>query len=186
MVRRKLALLACVLACALTACDGSPAPPVREVVLHPGESVQATNKFGSVRVTYVSPLKRKFEWDGQSRVVEMIARPEPWLGELGIYDPASCQVIVIALCQTPRLVVAEAVHDFGSYDQLYAFVYEGSAVMDWVYTSDGLLVGFGRSPGRKQVSVDVRQLTIHGRKPTALRGARDRDVRLIRTRGDAS
>jgi hypothetical protein len=111
----------------------------------------------------------------------MIVRPEPWLGELGLYDPAGCFVIVVPLCRTPRLVVGEAFHDFDSYDQLYAFVYQGSAVMDWVYTSDGLLVGFGRSPARDQINVDVRQLTIHGRKPVALRGARDGEIRLTTT-----
>lgn len=182
MVKRRLVYLMCVFAGALAACNPLAAAPVREVVLHPGESIHATNKFGSVNVTYVSPLKRKFEWDGQSRVVKMIPRPEPWLGELGLYDPAACFMILLPLCRTPRLVVEEAFHDFDSYDQLYAFIYQGSAVMDWVYTSDGLLVGFGRSPGREQINVDVRQLTIHGRKPVALRGARNDNIHLIVSR----
>jgi hypothetical protein len=56
--------------------------------------------------------------------------------------------------------------------------------MDWVYTSDGLLVGFSRSPEREQINVDIRQLTIHGRKPMALRGARDRAIRLMHAKDD--
>lgn len=182
MIGRGLVILACASACALTGYQVLADAPVREVVLHSGESIEATNKFGSVRVTYVSPLKRKFEWDGQSRVVKMVARPKPFLGELGLYDGARCYVVLIPLCRTPRLVVREAFHDFDSYDQLYVFVREGSAVMDWVYTSDGLLVGFGRSPGREQINIDVRQLTIHGRKPGGLRGARNDDIHLIASR----
>jgi hypothetical protein len=141
--------------------------------------VEATNKFGSVRVTYVTRLKRKFDWDGTSRVIRLIARPEPFEGEAGLYDPADCWAIVIPLCQTPRLVVEEAFHDFDSYDQIYAFLYQGSAVMDWVYTSDGLVVGFGRQPDRDQLIIEVKQLTIHGRKPAGLRGARNGDVHLV-------
>jgi hypothetical protein len=174
----KVAASALTLSLNLAACAPSPEIPVRDAVLRPSQSLQATNKFGSVRVTYVSSVRRRFEWDGNSRVVAMIARSEPWLGELGLYDPADCEVIVIPLCRTPRLVVREAVHDFDSYDQLYAFLYEGRAVMDWVYTSDGLLVGFGRAPEREQINVDVRQLTVHGRKPAALRGARDGSIGL--------
>jgi hypothetical protein len=179
---RRLLLVVAWAALALAACNASPTVPVEGAVLRPGQTVQATNKFGSVRVAYVSPVERRFEWDGQSRVVKMIVRPEPWLGERGLYDPAACSVVIFPLCRRPRLVVEEAFLDFDNYDQLYAFVYQGSAVMDWVYTSDGLLVGFGRSPGRDQINVDVRQLTIHGRKPEALRGARDGGIRLTTIR----
>ena len=170
--------LAAFLATTLAGCDGNPQPPVREAVLHPGETVRATNRFGSVAVAYISPVKRKFEWDGRSRTVALIPRPERFLGELGLYDPADCLVIVVPLCRTPRLVVEEAFHDFDSYDQLYAFVYQGSAVMDWVYTSDGFLVGFGRAPGRDQINIEIRQLTVRGKKPEALEGARNSNIRL--------
>jgi hypothetical protein len=148
---------------------------VKGDVLRPGQSIEATNKFGSVRVSYISPTERKFEWDGKARTVKMRVRPEPFDGEVGLYDPAECLV----LCRTPRLVVQEGVRDFPGYDQVYAYLYEENASMDWVYTSDGLVVGFGRSPGREQINIDVRQITIHGRKPTALKGARGGAIRLI-------
>ena len=183
MAPRTSALAGCLFALALSACHS--ASNVTGAVLHPGESIEARNRFGSVQVAYAAPLKRRYSWDGHSRVVTMIARPEPWLGELGLYDPASCFVLVIPLCRTPRLVVAEAAHDFATYEELYAFLYQGSAVMDWVYTSDGLLVGFGRQSLRKQINVDVRQLTIQGSKPKALKGARDRDIRLVRPLKDS-
>ena len=84
-----VSVIALMSAC-LAACSDSINTPVQGVVLRPGQSVQATNKFGSIRVTYVSPLKRRFEWDGKSRTIKLIARSEPWLGELGLYDPAGC------------------------------------------------------------------------------------------------
>ncbi|HEY2179561.1 MAG TPA: hypothetical protein VGH15_13350 [Caulobacteraceae bacterium] len=170
--------IALAVAC-LNACSEPAGTPVVGAVLGPGQAVEATNKFGSVRVTYVSPLERRFEWDGRSRTIKLIARHEPFLGDTGLYDPAKCWVVVLTLCQTPRLVVQEATHDFDSYDQIYAFLYQGSAVMDWVYTSDGFVVGFGRSPARDQLNIDVRQLTIHGNKPVGLRGARNGSIRLV-------
>lgn len=169
--------LICAIVAGLLACSGRTEAPVRETVLKAGQSLEATNRFGAVRVTYISPVKRKYEWDDETRVVKLIPRPERFLGEMGIYEPAGCFIF----CRTPRLVLEEAYHDFPNYDQLYAFVYQGSSVMDWVYTSDGLLVGFGRSPAREQINVDVRQLTVRGRKPIDLRGARDADIHLIQT-----
>lgn len=177
---RALWIAVCAVTVALAACSRPSDTPIAGAVLQPGQSIEATNKFGSVRVSYVSAQERKFEWDGKSRVVKMIVRPEPFLGELGLYEGARCFVLLLPLCRTPRLVVAEAVHDFDTYDQLYAFIRQGSAVMDWVYTSDGLLVGLGRSPEREQIDVDVRQLTIHGRRPAQLLGARNQKIRLLR------
>jgi hypothetical protein len=174
-IRHVLATILMGLCCAMSSGVQAENSPIRQVVLHPGQSVEAANKFGRVKVSYVSPVKRKYEWDGKSRIVKMIPRPEPWLGELGLYDPADCYFM---LCRMPRLVVEEAYHDFDSYDQIYAFLWQGSAVMDWVYTSDGLLVGFGRSPDRGQINVDVRQITLRGKKPSGLRGARNGAIHL--------
>ena len=167
------------LSAGLWASGAMAGPPPREVVLHPGETIEARNKFGTVQVTYVSPLKRKYQWDGKTRVVKMIARPDRFLGELGLYEPAGCWIIA---CPNPRLVVREAFHDFPNDEELYRFLYQGSGVMDWVYTDDGLVVGFGRSQERQQINVDVRQLTVRGQKPVGLRGARNEDIRLISDR----
>src|SRR5437879_2774891 len=175
-VRGVLIALFVGLSCAAASCVRAEDAPVREAVLHPGQSVEATNTLGGVKISYVSTVERKYEWDGKSRVVKMIVRPEPFMGELGLYDPADCW---FGLCRMPRLVVEEAYRDFDSYDQIYAKLREGSAVMDWVYTSDGLVIGFGRSPAREQVNVYVHQFTLHGQKPSGLRGARDDAIHLI-------
>src|SRR5437660_2255624 len=67
-----------------------------------------------------------------------------------------------------RLVVEEASIDFGKEDQIYAFLKQSSAYMDWVYTSDGLVVGFGRTPSRKQSNIDLWQILRRGQKPVGL------------------
>jgi len=150
-------------------------PVVKGAVLSPGQSVEASNKNGNVRISYLSPIKRKYEWDRRSRIVKMIAREKPFQGKLGLYEPADSWGL------NPfkiRLVVQESVLDFDSIDQIYAFLRQSSAYMDQVYTSDGLVVGFGRTPARNQIDFDLWQILLRGRKPTDLRGARPNLITL--------
>jgi hypothetical protein len=165
----------------LQGCAGSDYP-VRETVLRPGEYVTATNKFGSIKVSYVSERERRFYFDGRTKTVKLRARPDRFLGKLGLYDPADAWVFA----PPPfRLLVEEAERHFKSYDEIYAALYEGGAVMDWVYTSEGLVVGYSKipPPPDHQVNfdtyeVDFYQFYLDGAKPTGLRGARDAAVRL--------
>ena len=60
--------LGCLLLCNIVAKELE----VPGAVLKPGQSIESTNKFGTVKISYVAPLKRKFEWDGQSRVVKIL------------------------------------------------------------------------------------------------------------------
>ena len=98
------------------------------------------------------------------------------MGKTGLYDPADRWLFDVRT----RLVVQESVMDFQADDEAYAQLYEGSAVMDWVYTPDGLVVGLGRSPSRQQINVDVFQFLVRGQKPKALRGARPNQIGLSR------
>lgn len=108
----------------------------------------------------------------------MIPREERFMGKLGLYEPAGR---FVSLPGDVRLVVQEATRDFDDYRQLYAALYESSAVMDWVYTRDGLVVGFSRTPERgNQVDVDVYQFLVQGQKPSDLKGAREEAIRLAR------
>jgi hypothetical protein len=82
----------------------------------------------------------------------MIRRPEPFQGKTGLYEPADS--MGLNSLET-RLVVEESVRDFQSEAEMKAALLEGSDLMDWVYTEDGLIVGFGRTPSRNQIDVDV-------------------------------
>ena len=148
---------------------------MKGAVLSQGQSVEATNKNGKVRISYVSTMRRQYEWDGRSRVVKMIARAEPFAGKLGLYEPASSWGL------NPfeiRLVVEEASIDFNNEDQIYAFLKQSSSYMDWIFTSDGLVVGFDRTPSRKQINIDVWQILLRGQKPVGLVGARPEHIVL--------
>lgn len=161
----------------MTGCGRSDDSIVKEVVLSEGQVVEATNQNGTIRISYVSPTKRKYQWDGKSRVIKMIAREEPFQGKLGLYEPANSWGL------NPfdvRLVVQEAVRNFDDEAEVRAALIEGSAIMDWVCTNDGLVVGFGRISSRKQINVDLFQFLVRGQKPTGLPGARPDHIRLGR------
>lgn len=148
---------------------------VKGAVLQPGQSIVATNKNGSVKISYVSPTKRKYEWDGHSRVVNLTVRPEPFQGREGMYDPADVWLI----CFQVRLLLEEYTINFKNEKEMYQYLYQGGGIMDWVYSSDGLVVGFGRSPSRQAIDIDLFQILLNGKRPTNLRGASQTAIRLI-------
>ena len=169
-----MATLLALMSMTSTSC-AKPEPVVKEAVLGPGQSVAALNRFGAVEIHYVAPTKREYRWDGASRVVKMIARQEPFRGVLGLYEPADA----FGNWGNVRLVVQESNIYLPNYEEVYKFLYRSSEVMDWVYTSDGLVVGYSRTPARNQVNIELWQLYVGGVKPSSLRGARNDKIRRV-------
>lgn len=149
---------------------------VNGAVLQSGQSLIATNRNGSVKISYVSSIKRKYEWNGKTRIVKLIPMQPITPGVTGLYEPADFWGVNPFLI---RLVAVEATHDFESMDQIYGFLRQSSLIMDWVYTSDGLVFGFGRCPARQQINIYVWQLLLNGKKPSALKGANPKAIQLI-------
>ena len=142
--------------------------------------MEATNKNGKIRISYVSPTKRRYEWDDQQRTLRLKVRLEPFDGKLGIYDPADGWGL---FGNKTRLIVQEAVRKFDNEEQIKAALVEGGDFMDWVYTNDGMVVGFGRMPTRRQISVDLWQFLVQGKKPSGIIGAKP-DRIVLKTNTD--
>ncbi len=51
--------------------------------------------------------------------------------------------------------------------------------MPFVYTDSGLVVGWGKVTGRRQLNVEVWQLYIRGKKPTTIEGSQS-DTLIIK------
>ena len=151
--------------------------PVRNAILKPGETVEANNSNGKVRIAYVAATKRRYEWNEKSRVVTLIPREEIFDGKLGLYEPANAWALPFS---KDRLVVQESIINFENLSEIEAFLVQSKDYMDWVYNDDGLVVGFGRTPARRQIDIDLWQLLLHGKKPTGLSGARPDRIQLIR------
>lgn len=95
-------------------------------------TIHFKNKNGERSISYVSPIERTFTFDGHSKTLKMIPRPERFMGQLGIYDPAETW-----LSSPERIVAAEAELHFNSEEEALTQLVEGSAVMNWVYNRDG-------------------------------------------------
>jgi hypothetical protein len=140
---------------------------VRDAVLSKGETIEALNRYGKITVSYVDALRRRYTWDGNDRVVTLTPRRAPFQGKLGLYEPANAWIFRARA----RLVVEETIRRFDTQEQMQAALLEGAEYFDWVYTDYGLVVGFGRTPSRKQVNITVWQFLIGNQKPTHLIGA---------------
>ena len=148
--------------------------PYTELAMEPGMIIEATNKYGTVIIEYLSPLERRYKWGRHNEKRTLIPRKERFLGLLGAYDPATTFLISYG----PRIVADDSQRHFQNMEEVKAQLYEGSAVMDWVYTDDGLVVGFSKDPSSKAVNIDVYQYYINGKKPTKIDGSRPENIKI--------
>ncbi len=141
--------------------------------------IEATNKNGTVIIEYLSPLQRRYKWGSYEETRTLIPRKKRFSGWLGAYDPASVYFWEFWK-PTPRIVAEDSQLNFKSMKELKARLYQGSAVLDWVYTNNGLVIGFVESPNRDQVNIEVYQYYINGKKPTVIEGSRPENIKIKR------
>ena len=148
-------------------------PAGRDTVMSPGMRITATNDHGTIAITAGDGLHRTYAWDGNSRSIELTPRRDPHDGLWGAYstgeEPRSGGETAIVARESVLRVPRE-----------WEFTERLAREPDkrWVYTHDGLVVGFRRAPQRNAVEVDVFQLLIGGRRPQRLAGARDAAIRF--------
>jgi hypothetical protein len=152
-----------------------------ELAMVPGMVIEAENKYGTIRIDAISKLGRRYQWDGFDETRILIPRKERFMGELGAYDPAPSPTWEFWY---QRIVARDSILDFSSMEDMKARLNQGRAVMDWVYRDDGLVVGFGRAPDRRQINVDVFQFYINGKKPTVIEGSRPEQMRVTYAEGE--
>lgn len=148
-----------------------------ELAMQPGMTVEAINKNGKVTIEYLSELERRYRWDEFDETRVLIPRKERWLGMLGAYDPADAQPWEIF---APRIVAEDSQLHFDELEDLRSWLKQGSSVLDWVYTDDGLVIGFARSPERNQVNIEVYQLYLNGKKPSQLDGSQPDKLKITK------
>lgn len=161
----------------LVSCDDRPSLPYEftELAMEPGMHIEATNKNGTVSIDYIEPLKRRFQWDDYDEERTLIPRKSRWRGKLGAYDPADAYVWEVF---TPRIIANDSQLHFDSMSEIDKWLYQSSGVLDWVYTDDGLVVGFNKKPSRNQVDIEVYQLYLNGEKPKKLKGSRPENIKV--------
>jgi hypothetical protein len=158
---------------------GCRSETARQVVLSEGMQLRADTHAGPLRVTAGRGNVRRYEftYGGKAitKVVTLIDRAEAWGKLTGIYSGGQASGVRV-VAQEGQLHVAEVQHAFDWMDRAPA--------KGWIYTRDGLVVGFSRSPERNQVSVDVVQVYVNGLKPHEMPGGSEGRLSIIHVRGD--
>ncbi len=152
--------------------------PVLELVMAQGDKVSATTKAGSIDIIAEAGLHRSYFWDGATRSVELWPRAERWYGSLGAYYPGPGEHWKSNNGIT-RGVLQEGKQNFDNMEAALKWLKQQIKWYATVYSNSGLVVSFDKVPERKQINVEVWQITINGKPPTKLEGASDMSVSLV-------
>jgi hypothetical protein len=135
--------------------------------------ITARTSQGEIKIRAGREFERSYTWDGETRSAKLWPRKERWYGSLGIYYPGPGEHWKSNKGIT-RAVLEEGNLWFKTTDDAANWIKRArSTGIDYVFTDDGLLVGFGRFLARKQVNVDVWQIMVAGEKPRTLPGSRN-------------
>lgn len=141
----------------------------------PGMVIEATNSNGTVSISADDELKRTYIWDNKRKTVKLSHRCKRWYGSMGAYSPGGDLRV--------HAVVEEGQQHFCSESEAIEWLDWQKDRMQWVYSSDGLVVGFAVSehPSGEQtaLAVDVWQIYVNGEKPKNLIGAQPDRIRIL-------
>lgn len=154
----------------------APLPPDTEAVLSDGMKIAVITPSGKLEIEGKAGALRAYSGEDWSRTATLIPRKDRWAGSHGLYDPASSATL------GDRLLIEEGRQYFSSESEAQRYMqrlkgYYGTLT----YNSSGLVVAYkiidieNEKPTR---SLEVWQFYINGKRPTALRGAVDRNIEV--------
>jgi hypothetical protein len=157
-------------------------PAKTEVVMQPGDVIEATTKSGSIKIVALDAICREYTWEGASRWVEMEPRRARWYGSLGLYFPGPGDHWAEHNGIT-RGVVDEGQQHFETMAAFEAWFKERSSYgMPFVWNDDGLVVGWDKYLPRSQLNVEVWQVYIAGQKPRGLPGSNNSAIKFTKAK----
>jgi len=154
--------------------DG-PVPKQNEPVMTPGMQIIAMTPECALKITAGKGRKRSYTWDGGTRSIEMIARPERWDGSFGLYFPGPGNHWFPHNGVT-RCVANEGQMNFSSLRKAMNWLSETPAFQPRIYRNDGMVVWVNKN---QCLGIDVYQIYINGKKPVSLAGAQDDKIIII-------
>lgn len=149
--------------------------PFTEIVMNQGDRIVATNKYGTIQIEAGKDTIRYYTWNNATRKVRLSVRYERWYGSLGLYSSGGILDHFKENDGVTRAVVQEGQQHFKSIEEAMNWIdtpYHNN-IADLVYSNEGLVVGWSKTPSREQINVDVWQIYINGEKPTNLPDASD-------------
>ena len=152
-----------------------------EIVMTLGMEIVAQTANGEIKIRAGQNYERFYTWNGATRSANLWQHKQRWYGSLGIYYPGPGEHWKSNGGIT-RGCLDEGVLWFKTVDDALNWIKRAhSTGVDYVFTDDGLLIGFGKLPARKQVNVSVWQIMIAGEKPRSLPGSKNDLVSVSKT-----
>ncbi len=161
----------------------SPVPPGRKTVIPPNTRLEATTGLGKISISSGNGFLRTIAWDGVTRAVEIA----PF--DNGI---AEGEWFRFPLTQTrcpgydwerhkgvSRCQYLEARINCHNVKEALAFIRDKQdPVMPFVFTHEGIVVGWTTQANREELTIEVYQLIVNGRIPN-LPGATDDKINQV-------
>ena len=151
--------------------SNAPVPKGTEIAMLDGMTIEATTPVGKMKIHAGPGLKRDYTWEGATRSVIMIPRGERWYGSKGMYYPGPGDHWE-EHNGISRGVVEEGQQNFKTVLDAQKWI-EGREYMKYVWNHSGLVVGWDKVMPRRQLNVEVWQITIKGKKPKSFGGSHD-------------
>ena len=140
--------------------DVSGADPINEIVLSKGMTLTAQTDWATIQITAIAKNKRKYTWDGQSIIVNLIPRQQRWYGSLGLYHPQ----VRPPHKGVVHMVVEEGQQHFKTIDG--AMIWLKRFEEETIYRDDGLVISSrltGNDSDQKFVDINVWQIFVNGK-----------------------
>ena len=143
--------------------------PFTENILTKGMKITAQTPIEKLIIEGLEGTKRRFIGEKWSKVANLIPRQSRWYGSLGLYDPARSST------QEGRLLINEGRQFFKNENEALRFLCNLRKSVDQLdkltYSSNGLVISYHITPVHKVKNINIWQIYINGKKPTALKGA---------------
>ena len=152
-----------------------------ELVMAKGDKIVATTEAGGIEITAGDGLNRSYTWEGATRSAELLPRTKRWYGSMGAYYPGPVEHWKKHNGIT-RGVLQEGQQHFEDIEAAKKWLAQQGEWYATVYTDSGLVVSFSKVEGRRQINVEVWQITINGKPPRGLQGADNSKVQLLKSK----
>jgi uncharacterized protein len=146
-------------------------PADDELVMSPRMRITAKTSVGTIVITAVDEQTRSYSWEGATRAVERSPATERFFAEDGLFYKGEGDHWRDHHGIT-RCLTKEANKLCITVEDAMAWIKEPERA-SFVYRGDGLMVGWGKIADPKQLTVEVWQILIDGKKPTRLPGSQD-------------
>lgn len=144
-----------------------------EMVMTEGMIIEAKNEYGKIAIEATSDTNRIVFWDDKKDNIALSYRKKRWNGSLGAYNPGGGS--------RHYLIVEEGQQFFCSEKETMEWIKWQKTIMNYVYTSDGLLIGFDIANAKNKsydiLKVKIWQIYINKNKPIQLPGAINNNVK---------